>query len=118
MEIYLLVLLEQLFPYTPTTGGTTWAHFTYTYDGSETFGGFTMYLNGVSQTLTDTSIGTYLGMNNTTTPVNVGTWPANTSFYEFDGKMDELHVWKNRELTQAEVTDIYTTELGGTSILP
>tara|TARA_R110000803_G_scaffold146119_1_gene211954 strand:- start:61 stop:930 length:870 start_codon:yes stop_codon:yes gene_type:complete len=106
------------FIYTPTIGGTTWSHYTFVYSGSETFSGIKMYLNGVSQTLTNSSAGTYLGMNNTTATVNVGTWGPSPTNYEFDGKIDELHVWKNRELTQAEVLDIYTTELGGTSILP
>ena len=110
--------LYATFPYTPTTGGTTWEHFTVTYDGSETFGGITMYADGVSQTLTNSSSGTYLGMNNTATLINIGSRSFSPTTGEFDGKMDEFHVWKNRELTQAEVTDIYTTELGGTSILP
>ena len=110
--------LNANFPYTPTTGGTTWEHFTVTYDGSETFGGFTMYLNGVSQTLTDGTVGTYLGMANGTHPINIGSAGWQPSTYEFDGKMDEFHVWKNRELTSAEVLNIYTTELSGTSILP
>ena len=110
--------LYATFPYTPTTGGTTWEHFTVTYDGSETFSGIKAYINGVSQTLTDLSAGTYLGMANGTKPINIGSQSWSPLNGEFDGKMDEFHVWKNRELTQAEVTDIYTTELGGTSILP
>ena len=106
------------FSYTPTTGGTNWSNYAVTYDGSETFGGFTMYLNGVSQTLTNGTVGTYVGMPNSIEPFNIGSrsWEPNIS--EFDGKMDEVHIWKNRELTSAEVLDVYTTELAGTSILP
>ena len=110
--------LYATFPYTPTTGGTTWEHFTVTYDGSETFSGIKAYINGVSQTSTNLSSGTYLGMTNTATIINIGSRSFGPTEGEFNGKMDEFHVWKNRELTQAEVTDIYTTELGGTSILP
>jgi hypothetical protein len=77
-----------------------------------------VYADSVIQTSTDSSVGTYVGMSNTVSPINIGSQSWNASQGEFDGKMDEYHIWKNRELTQAEVTDIYTTELGGTSILP
>ena len=87
------------FPYTAPTGGTTWEHFTVTYDGSETFEGITMYLNGVSQTLTNLGVGTYLGMTNTETIINIGSRSFGPTEGEFNGKMDEFHIWKNRELT-------------------
>jgi hypothetical protein len=105
-------------PFTPTTGGLTWQHFTFTYDGSGTIAGMKVYADSVIQTSTDSSVGTYVGMSNTVSPINIGSQSWNPNTGEFDGKMDEYHIWKNRELTQAEVTDIYTTELGGTSILP
>ena len=110
--------LDSRAAFTPTTGGLTWQHFTFTYDGSGTFVGVKMYIDGVSQTITGSDNGTYVAMSNTTSPINIGSQSWNPTQKEFDGKMDEYHVWKNRELTQAEVTDIYTTELGGTSILP
>jgi len=105
-------------PFTPITGGTTWQHFTVTYDGSQTFSGIKMYIDGVSQTLTDSSVGAYLGMINGSEPVNIGSQGWNPTQGEFDGKLDEFHIWKNRELTQSEVTDIYNTENSGNSILP
>ena len=105
-------------PFTPITGGTTWQHFTVTYDGSQTFSGIKMYIDGVSQTLTDSSVGAYLGMINGSEPINIGSQGWNPTLGEFDGKLDEFHIWKNRELTQLEVTDIYNTENGGNSILP
>tara|TARA_B110000503_G_scaffold26106_1_gene41157 strand:- start:359 stop:1276 length:918 start_codon:yes stop_codon:yes gene_type:complete len=110
--------LDSRAAFTPTTGGLTWQHFTFTYDGSGTFVGVKMYIDGVSQTITGSDNGTYVAMSNTTSPINIGSQVWNPSANEFDGKMDEYHIWKNRELTQAEVTDIYTTELAGTSILP
>jgi len=105
-------------PFTPITGGTTWQHFTVTYDGSQTFSGIKMYIDGVSQTLTDSSVGAYLGMINGSEPINIGSQGWNPTQGEFDGKLDEFHVWKDRELTSAEVLDIYNTENLGNSILP
>ena len=105
-------------PFTPITGGTTWQHFTVTYNGSQTFSGIKMYIDGVSQTLTDSSVGAYLGMINGSEPINIGSQGWNPTLGEFDGKLDEFHIWKNRELTQSEVTNIYNTENTGNSILP
>ncbi len=103
--------------YTPTTGGTTWAHFTFTYNGNELFSGNKTYINGIEQTLINASSGTYLGMLNTNTPTYIGGASWTPSNLEFDGKLDEFHIWKNRELTAAEVLDIYNTENAGNSIL-
>ena len=102
--------------YPPPIG--SWHHYTFTYDGSATFAGLKIYIDGVSQSLTNSSVGTYTGMINGTRAVNIGSrsWqPSNGSFW---GKMDEYHIWKNRELTAAEVLDIYNTENAGNSILP
>lgn len=101
--------------YPPPIG--SWHHYAVTYDGSATFAGIKIYIDGVSQTLTNTSAGTYVGMINGTQNLNIGSqsWnPGNASFW---GKMDETHIWKNRELTAAEVLGIYNTENAGNSIL-
>ena len=105
-------------PFVPTTGGTTWQHFTVTYDGSNTSNGIKMYIDGISQTTTNSVGGTYLGMINGSEPVNIGSHSWGPQNGEFDGKLDEFHIWKNRELTSAEVLDIYNTENAGNSILP
>ena len=104
-------------PFVPTTGGTTWQHFTVTYDGSNTSNGIKMYIDGISQTPTSYGSGTYLGMINGSEPVNIGSQSWSPWSGEFDGKLDEFHIWKNRELTSAEVLDIYNTENAGNSIL-
>lgn len=101
--------------YTVSLSASTWYHIAFTYDGSGTFAGINFYLDGVNQTLTDESVGTYAGMTNGTAPLRLGTF---TSGFSFNGKMDEAHIWKNRELTAAQVTDIYNTENAGNSILP
>ena len=105
-------------PFVPITGGTTWQHFTVTYDGSNTSNGIKMYIDGISQTTTNSVGGTYLGMINGSKPVNIGSQGWAPWDGEFDGKLDEFHIWKNRELTSAEVLDIYNTENAGNSILP
>ena len=102
--------------YTPPIG--IWHHYTVTYDGSETSAGIKLYIDGVSQALTYGSVGTYTGMVNGSQDVNIGSQSWNPAAGSFDGKLDEYHIWKDRELTSAEVTDIYTTELAGNSILP
>lgn len=99
--------------WTPSTA--TWYHITFTYDGSGTFTGIKLYVNGISQSLTNESAGTYVGMTNGSALPRLGTF---TSGFPFNGKMDELHVWKNRELTSAEVLDIYNTEDAGNTIFP
>ena len=100
--------------YAPPIG--SWHHYAVTYDGSETFAGIKMYVDGVSQTLTDGSAGTYIGMINGTRDVYVGTRAWGPGQGNFDGKLDEMHVWRDRELTSAEVLDIYNTENAGNSI--
>tara|TARA_R110000772_G_scaffold54130_1_gene123494 strand:+ start:3573 stop:4310 length:738 start_codon:yes stop_codon:yes gene_type:complete len=102
------------YTFTPTTA--TWYHIVVTYDGSETKEGLTMYANGVSVG-TQVDAGTYTGMTNRTQKLHIGT---NSGFVSqaLDGKMDEVKIYKNRELTQAEVTEMYTLENAGTSVLP
>jgi hypothetical protein len=63
-------------------------------------------------------VGTFTGIN----PISqmqtrIGSI-ANFSSYEYEGKMDELHVWKDRVLTAFEVSYVYDTENAGNSILP
>ena len=102
--------------YPPPIG--SWHHYTVTYDGSATFAGIKLYIDGASQTLANSSAGTYTGMVNGSQAINIGSRSWQPSAGSFWGKLDEYHIWKNRELTAAEVTDIYTTELAGNSILP
>ena len=94
----------------------TWYHLAATYDGSATAVGIKLYLNGSSVALTDISGGTYTGMANTGALLWLGAGGWNPGNHSLDGKMDETHIWRNRELTAAEVTDIYNTENAGNSI--
>ena len=93
-------------------------HFCMTYDGSKTTTGLKFYVNGVDASGTSIQVGTFTGINPTLQmQTRIGTI-ANFNSYEYEGKMDEFHVWKDRELTSAEVLDIYNTENSGNSILP
>jgi hypothetical protein len=60
-----------------------WIHVLATYDGSESSNGVTIYINGVVQSTTVVSGGTYGGMVNTSTPVTVGSYGGSTSFGDF-----------------------------------
>ena len=91
----------------------TWYHFTFTYNGSELGSGLKCYRDGVLQSLTPVVVN-YNGMTNTASPLTIGGL-SNAKWT--DGKLDEIHVWKNRELTSAEVLEIYNTENAGNSIL-
>jgi surface protein len=108
--------LTATFPLTPVIG--TWYNIVYTYDASATIGGIKGYLNGVSQTITDESAGTYTKMPYTDENITIGTESYDLGDKILDGLLDELHVWKNRELSASEVLEVYNTESSGTSILP
>ena len=109
-------ILNARIAYPPPIG--SWHHYTFTYDGSATFAGLKIYIDGVSQSLTNNSSGTYTGMINGTQDVNIGSQSWQPSAASFEGKLDETHIWKNRELTASEVLDVYNTENAGNSILP
>ena len=85
----------------PSTGA--WTHICITYDAGATTNDPTMYVNGVSQTVTERS-----------TPAGTFTAGTQTNFYlgtdsgagqYHDGKIAEFAMW-NRVLTSAEVTTL------------
>jgi hypothetical protein len=94
----------------------TWYHLVFTYDGTEAKEGLKLYLDGVS-TGTQAEVGTYAGMTNTISSLTLGS-AFHDNTLELDGKMDEVKIWKGRELSQAEVTELYDLEKAGTSVLP
>jgi len=93
------------------TGSTTllqdvWYHIVATYDGrggSTAYNGMYIYINGQSETLTGIG-GTYVAMQNTTQPVEIGRY-QNTR--HFNGKIDEVGIW-NTELSSTQVSEIYS----------
>lgn len=110
------VSISAKFSFLPVVGD--WNHIAITYDGSSVFSGIKPYINSVSIPTTSNNEGSYLYMVDTPSSLNIGSQGWIPTEGEFDGKLDEFHIWKNRELTQSEVTDIYNTENAGNSILP
>jgi hypothetical protein len=91
----------------------TWAHIVFTYNGSGLASGLRIYVNGVNVTSSTATVGTYTGMSNTA--ANLGFGQALFSLInglKHRGYMDLLGIWKNRELTLAEVNQLYNSGTG------
>jgi hypothetical protein len=94
-------------------GLSTWAHIVVTYNGSGLASGIKIYVNGVNVTSTPSTIGTYVGMSNTSSSLGIGQLLAslvNTSKHR--GYVDLVGIWKNRELTATDVTELYNVGAG------
>ncbi|MGV6830303.1 MAG: hypothetical protein ACWA5P_01915 [bacterium] len=85
------------------------------YDGSGLISGLGIDVNGVSQSLTDNSSGSYTAMENTDSNVVVGRRPYNSNSAQFNGWIDELSIW-NKQVLTAEALTNYNTINGGSSI--
>jgi len=96
----------------------TWYHIAVTDDGSKNINNMKMYLNGSLITTTKTSAGVYTGMPNGTYKVKMGraSWDNNPALAH-DGKLDEVAIWKNRQLTDAEVLEAYNLGNAGTPLI-
>lgn len=93
------------YTFTPTLN--QWYHFVFTYNGSGLNSGLKIYVDG--SLVTTVNSGTYTGMVDNTRFPRIGN--SNASEY-FKGKIDELNIWKNRELTYGEVLELYNSNLG------
>jgi hypothetical protein len=87
-----------------------WTHLTLVFDGSGVgnSGRLKIYFDGVEQTLT------YAGTIGATTSSGTGNMKlgiSSASTQPFAGKLDEIGMW-SKALTQAEVTELYTTSEG------
>lgn len=86
-----------------------WINIVITSDGV----GVKIYVNGLNTAVTSSTVGTYEKMANTTSKLAIGKSEFNTSsVYSVDGKLDEIAIWKNRELTATEVVDLYNSGVG------
>ena len=101
---------------TPITTG-SWIHVAVTWDGTPSSAGINIYINGSLATSTDNSAGTFVLTNNGGANVVIGTRGWDTAAGEVDGKIDELKIYKDRELTAGEISSMYTSENAGTSVL-
>lgn len=92
----------------------SWNHIVVTYNGSKTASGLKIYIDRIEQSYSIESVGTYVGMANGTAPVRVGNWSTQNTSDQFPGYIDELGIWKNRELTESEISYLYNSGIGRT----
>jgi hypothetical protein len=88
----------------------TWTHFVYTDNGSGAIGSGKMYRNGALDVNINQNVGgTYTRMpnGNNLTRIGMNSWTP-SAFLKHRGLIDELAIWKNRELTATEVAELYT----------
>lgn len=86
----------------------TWYHICYTDNGSGLVGSGKLYINGVLNVNINANTGSYVRMNNGTSLTRIGQASFQLSGnYHHYGKIDELGIWKNRELTPSEVLELY-----------
>lgn len=92
----------------------TWFHLVVTYDGSKLAIGNKIYVNGTLVTVSSsTSSGVYSGMNNGLAISRFGDTAFNSSdATRHRGYIDECGIWKDRVLTQSEVTKLYNSGTG------
>lgn len=83
----------------------TWYHITATYDGSGSNTGMEIYVDGNLITPTRTGLGTYVAMENETSPLIFGK-NANSTTRSFNGYMDEIALF-DKELSLTEVNELF-----------
>lgn len=93
----------------------TWTHVAVTYDGSggaSATTGMNLYIDGVLQSTTETSDGTYVAMHNSNVDVLIGAQLFNWTTPEYGhGKIDALSIW-NRELSHSEILSLHNLGSG------
>ena len=86
----------------------TWIHAVATYDGSEVNTGIKIYLDGSLETMNTGGDGAYPGTANTGTVVLLGARNiSGAAGVLFTGDMDNVRIYKDKELTPSEVTELY-----------
>ena len=86
----------------------TWIHAVATYDGGEVNTGIKIYFDGGLETMNTGGAGTYLGTANTGARVLLGARDASgVAGVFFAGDMDNVRIYKDKELTASEVTELF-----------
>jgi hypothetical protein len=93
-----------------------WYNLTVTYNGNGTNSGIKIYIDAVLQTVTNSNAGIYSKMPINNTPIGLGSTSLGTSFF-FNGRLDEVYVWKNRELSALEISNAYTKFNAGQTLI-
>jgi hypothetical protein len=91
-----------------------WINVVGTYDGSSLSSGINIYLNGTRVDDIDGNLGTYIAMENTTQPLEIGR--SNLTSFS-NGKIDEVAIF-NTALTPTEITSIASAPTDLTSLSP
>jgi len=92
-----------------TLSDTTWHHVVATYSGNGSQTGMKVYTDGSQSTATQSTIGSYSRLRNTSTPVVIGaTQDLANANRVFEDRIADCVVF-NKELTSAEVTEIYNS---------
>ena len=78
-----------------------------TYDGSETSAGIELYFGGSNNTDTQAGAGTYTGMAGSAQGLAIGARYNGSYGVLFTGDMDNVRIYKDKELTASEVTDLF-----------
>jgi len=99
------------------TGFTTgvWYHIVCTCSGSGTTGGYEIYVDAVASSTGSVETGTYVAMENTTSPFFMGN-NGNNANRSLNGFLDEVFLW-DIELSQEQITDLYNDQNAGINIL-
>ena len=102
----------------PLISTNTWYNIIVTDSGSGNINDCKIYLNGSLLSVTRTTIGTYVRMNNTTSNAIAGNAAWNpVSSTKHRGLLDEMYIWKNREMTAIECLDIYNKGNAGIALI-
>ena len=90
-----------------------WTHVAVTQDGSYTFGGYSMYINGKPQTLTNISSGTFTAPSVGTSNLGIGRRPGNSGIdVHWNGLIDDCAIW-TRVLSPNQIMQLYLLGRGG-----
>lgn len=103
----------------PLISTNTWYNIIVTDSGSGNINDCKIYLNGSLLSVTRTTTGTYVRMLNTTSNARAGngTWTTTQVSTKHRGLLDEMYIWKNREMTAIECLDIYNKGNAGIPLI-
>lgn len=79
--------------YSPPLAAGQWYHLVFWYDGSESVSGLRVYQNGSRVDNASGTSGTYTGMSNTATPVNIGTSSFGGLNGSMNGRVDDIRIF-------------------------
>ena len=90
-----------------------WNHIVVTYSGNSAVSGIKVYVNAALSTVdTTNSVGSYVAMNAGAIDLYICTQSANPGNVGMPGMMDEVGIWRSRELSAANVTALYNSGSG------